>query len=205
MRLRRKIFSKITDKLLTKYLLACIILFGVLMCRNLRQRGVLMLLDFKNIFLNEGVHRLADYKLDLSSVAVDGVNPMPEPVTVTAEAVNTAGAVRLIIKAEFLYSRPCDRCFSLTNTNMSLKFEHNLVVSLSGESNDDYIEIPDYTLDLDELVTTDILLELPLKYLCSEDCRGLCQSCGQNLNNGDCKCGKTAVDPRLEVLKQLLN
>ena len=164
-----------------------------------------MLLDLKNVFLNEGVHSLADYKLDLSSVAVDGVNPMPEPVAVTAEAVNTAGTVRLIIKAEFLYSRPCDRCFSLTNTNMSLEFEHNLVVSLSGDSNDDYIEVPDNTLDLDELVTTDILLELPLKYLCREDCRGLCQNCGKNLNNGECGCSKTATDPRLEVLKQLLS
>lgn len=164
-----------------------------------------MLLDLKNVFLNTGVHRLADYKLDLSSVAVDGVNPMPEPVTVRAEAVNTAGVVRLIIKAEFLYSRPCDRCFSPTDRIMSLEFEHTLVVSLSGDCNDDYIEVPDYTLNLDELVASDIILELPLKHLCREDCKGLCQSCGANLNDGDCNCSKTTTDPRLEVLKQLLN
>lgn len=164
-----------------------------------------MLLDLKNVFLNEGVHKLADYELDLSSVAVDGVNPMPKPVAVRAEAVNTAGVVRLIIKAEFLYSRPCDRCFSPSDKDMKLEFEHNLVLSLSGDSNDDYIEVPDYTLDLDELVTTDILLEFPLKHLCKDDCKGLCQSCGANLNNGDCNCSKQAVDPRLEVLKQLLN
>ncbi len=164
-----------------------------------------MLLDLKDAFLNEGVHRLADYKLDLSSVAVDGVNPMPKPVWVRAEAVNTAGVVRLIIKAEFLYSRPCDRCFSPSDRNMSLEFEHNLVTSLSGDSNDDYIEVPDYLLDLDELTTTDILLELPLKYLCSDDCKGLCQNCGANLNDGDCDCDKKTVDSRLEVLKQLLN
>ncbi len=164
-----------------------------------------MLLDVKEVFLNEGAHSLADYELDLSSVAVDGVNPMPKPVRVKAEAVNTAGAVRLIIKAEFLYSRPCDRCFSPSDRNMSLEFEHNLVTSLSGDSNDDYVETPDYMLDLDELARADILLELPLKYLCREDCKGLCQSCGANLNEGDCGCSKNAADPRLEVLKQLLN
>lgn len=164
-----------------------------------------MLLDLKDVFLTEGTHRLADYELDLSSVAVDGVNPMPKPVSVKAEAVNTAGVVRLIIKAEFLYLRPCDRCYSPISRKMLYTFEHNLAVSLSGDSDDDYIEVPDYTLDLDELVTADILLELPLKYLCKEDCKGLCQSCGANLNEGKCKCSKTTTDPRLEVLKQLLN
>ena len=164
-----------------------------------------MILELKDVFLTEGTHRLADYELDLSSVAVDGVNPMPEPVSVKAEAVNTAGVIRLIIKAEFLYSRPCDRCYLPSSRRMSYKFEHNLAVSLSGDSDDDYIEVPDYTLDLDELVTADIILELPLKYLCREDCKGLCQSCGANLNEGDCKCSKTTTDPRLEVMKQLLN
>lgn len=164
-----------------------------------------MLLDLKQVFLNEGTHDLGSYELDLSSVAVDGVNPMPKPVKLRAEAVNTAGAVKLIIKAEFLYSRPCDRCCSLTDKDMCLEFEHNLVVSLSGDSNDDYIETPDYTLDLFKLAETDILLELPLKYLCSDDCKGLCQSCGKNLNEGDCDCSKNTVDPRLEALRELLN
>lgn len=164
-----------------------------------------MLLDLKQVFLNEGTHDLGSYELDLSSVAVDGVNPMPKPVKLRAEAVNTAGTVKLIIKAEFLYSRPCDRCCSLTDKDMRLEFEHNLVVSLSGDSNDDYIETPDYTLDLFKLAETDILLELPLKYLCSDDCNGLCQSCGKNLNEGDCDCSKNTVDPRLEALRELLN
>lgn len=164
-----------------------------------------MLLDLKQVFLNEGTHDLGSYELDLSSVAVDGVNPMPKPVKLRAEAVNTAGTVKLIIKAEFLYSRRCDRCCSLTDKDMRLEFEHNLVVSLSGDSNDDYIETPDYTLDLFKLAETDILLELPLKYLCSDDCKGLCQSCGKNLNEGDCDCSKNTVDPRLEALRELLN
>ncbi len=164
-----------------------------------------MLLDLKEVFLNEGTHDLGSHELDLSSVAVDGVNPIPKPVKLRAEAVNTAGAVKLIIKAEFLYSRPCDRCYSLTDKDMRLEFEHNLVVSLSGDGNDDYIETPDYMLDLQKLAAADILLELPLKYLCSDNCKGLCPKCGKNLNEGDCGCSKDAIDPRLEALRELLN
>ena len=74
------------------------------------------------------------------------------------------------------------------------------------EEDDDVIQIgPERTLDLDELLRSDILLELPYKYLCSEDCKGLCASCGKNLNEGPCGCNLHQVDPRLEVLKKLID
>ena len=77
---------------------------------------------------------------------------------------------------------------------------------LVDETNDDYIETPDFTLELDEVVRTDLILSYPQKFFCSrgEDCRGLCPKCGKNLNEGDCGCDKTVVDPRLEILKQLM-
>ena len=58
--------------------------------------------------------------------------------------------------------------------------------------------------DLDPLITEDIFLDLPSKLLCSEDCKGLCPVCGKNRNEGDCGCEKQTVDPRLEILKQLM-
>lgn len=88
---------------------------------------------------------------------------------------------------------------------MSFQFEHTLVVSLSGSSSDDYVETPDYKLDLDELATADILLELPSKHLCKPDCKGLCPDCGADLNETACDCGKHRIDPRLEALKDLMN
>ena len=73
------------------------------------------------------------------------------------------------------------------------------------EGNDDYIETPDFTVELDEVVITDILLNLPQKNLCKEDCKGLCPTCGVNLNTGSCACSGKTVDPRLEILKQLMD
>ena len=87
---------------------------------------------------------------------------------------------------------------------MQYNFEHYLVTSLSGDQNDDYIETPDHTIDLDELLTADILLELPSKFLCSDNCKGLCPKCGANLNETTCNCTTKQIDPRLEVLKQLI-
>ena len=70
---------------------------------------------------------------------------------------------------------------------------------------DDRIEVQGYSLDLDDLIMNDILLELPTKLLCRDDCMGLCPECGKNLNDGTCSCRKETVDPRLAVLKQLLD
>jgi uncharacterized protein len=62
-------------------------------------------------------------------------------------------------------------------------------------------------LDLGDVVREQIFLALPLKSLCREDCRGLCPTCGKNLNAGDCGCPppEGSEDPRLAPLKKLLD
>lgn len=164
-----------------------------------------MVLDLKNVFQNDGEHLEQECNLNMQDIEVFGARPFTAPVDVAASVINRAGLVTLTIKANFDYSRPCDRCGSDTTKHFDYKFKHMLVVSLSGDQNDDYIELPDYSLDLDELVKADILLELPTKFLCKDDCKGLCPKCGINLNLSKCSCDNRQTDPRLEVLKQLLD
>ena len=57
------------------------------------------------------------------------------------------------------------------------------------------------TIDLDALVFEQVLLQVPMKPLCAETCRGLCEQCGANLNAESCACRPGAVDRRLEALK----
>ncbi|MDD2220922.1 MAG: DUF177 domain-containing protein [Clostridia bacterium] len=49
-----------------------------------------------------------------------------------------------------------------------------------------------------------IFLELPMKALCKEDCKGLCPDCGINLNLDSCNCAAEKIDPRLEKLKDFI-
>jgi uncharacterized protein len=56
-------------------------------------------------------------------------------------------------------------------------------------------------VDLAPLVRESLILALPTKPLCREDCRGLCPRCGVNRNAGECGCHETWSDPRLEVLR----
>ena len=64
--------------------------------------------------------------------------------------------------------------------------------------------LEDGCLDLDELFTTALVLSMDSKHVCSEDCKGLCPTCGTDLNQGPCGCRKE-IDPRLAALAQLLD
>jgi len=60
-------------------------------------------------------------------------------------------------------------------------------------------------IDLAPLVRELAWLAVPMRPLCKPDCPGLCMECGQNLNHGNCSCEVDDIDPRLSVLKQLLD
>lgn len=164
-----------------------------------------MLLSLKDIFVNDGMKSEHRYTLPLKEIDINSEYPFTSDCEVFAVVKNKTGLVTIDIDVEYEYTRPCDRCFTSVSKQMSERFSHRLVETLEGDFNDEYIETTDYKLDLDELVTTDIILSLPSKYLCKGDCQGLCQKCGHNLNLGECTCDKREIDPRLEALKQLLD
>ena len=56
---------------------------------------------------------------------------------------------------------------------------------------------------LEDVVREQVLLSLPSRTLCEPDCKGLCQHCGQNLNQTGCQCAKTPADPRWNALAGL--
>ena len=58
-------------------------------------------------------------------------------------------------------------------------------------------------LSLEDVVREQVLLSLPGRTLCTPDCKGLCPSCGQNLNSASCNCDKAAADPRWNALAGL--
>ena len=63
--------------------------------------------------------------------------------------------------------------------------------------------IDGYNLDVDKLLYNEILIGWPMKVLCSEDCKGICNTCGQNLNKGTCNCEDTSLDPRMSVIRDV--
>ena len=163
-----------------------------------------MLLQCRSLFMGEIKSLPIDTELDFSQVEFQGVYPFPETVRVTGAVNVRAGVVQLSARAVFVFHGQCDRCLSPFTQAYDVPLEHTLVATLEDEENDDYILLDQYQLDLADLTLADILLELPYKSLCRDDCRGLCPMCGKNLNEGLCGCTRQSVDPRLDVLRQLL-
>lgn len=163
-----------------------------------------MILELEPIFNNIGSQKDFDYEMSLADEDIMGFKPFSTPVKVSGTVKNTTGIVTLTAKAEFIYHGFCDRCASELNRNTVIPVEHILVASLNNDEDSSFILIEDMRLDLDELVSEDIFLGLPTKYLCDDDCKGLCSMCGKNLNEGECGC-KKPIDPRLEALNELLD
>ena len=163
-----------------------------------------MIFELEPIFNTVGASLPVDYEMDLADVPLNNVHPFTEPVHIRGEIRNRAGVVSVSAAAQFTLEMACDRCAREMRLPFDLPVEHVLVRELNDESNDELICLESARLDLDELATEDIILSLPTKFLCREDCKGLCPACGQNLNDGPCSC-KKSVDPRLEGLLQLLD
>ena len=163
-----------------------------------------MLLQCRPLFMGEVNSLPIDTELDFSKVEYQGACPMQDPVHVTGSVTVRAGVVTLSVRVGFAFYGACDRCLTPFTKTYDIPLEHTLVTTLENEENDDYILLDNYQLNLDDLVLADVLLELPYKSLCQEDCRGLCPMCGKNLNEGLCGCNRKSVDPRLAVLGQLL-
>ena len=101
----------------------------------------------------------------------------------------------------------CTRCLEAFPYQLDISFSEMYV--FSHAKIDDDIETrpfpPDGYIHLGPLFREYALLNIPIKHICSSDCKGLCLYCGENLNKGDCGHEQETIDPRMEVLKQLLD
>lgn len=163
-----------------------------------------MILDLKKLFITENYTLPIDYTVDLSDVEYSGAYPLKKPVTATGKITNKAGLITLSLKMVYVFSAPCDRCGLPTETCHTVELEKSLAPEIEGEDSDDIIIVEDLKLDLDELIFTEIVISLPMKHLCREECKGLCSICGKNLNEGSCQCETKTIDPRLSALADLL-
>ena len=162
-----------------------------------------MKMDLKQLFDIVGEKRVIDLSFDFTKEALYGQTPFQSPVWVTGQIENRAGVVRLVFRVKSVLSLRCDRCLEAFDRETEASFEHVLVQEANTDG--DYIVCEEGVLDLDELVRTDFLLELPTKVLCREDCKGLCPHCGKNLNFDSCQCKEQSIDPRWEVLSEMFS
>ena len=106
----------------------------------------------------------------------------------TVSIISRAGIVEAQLTCKVSYQAPCDRCGEEHERKYSFDIIRTIVSRLENDDTDEMTVVPDMKLDLEEFCYADIIMSLPTKHLCKEDCKGLCPSCGTNLNLGRCDC-----------------
>ena len=111
-------------------------------------------------------------------------------------------------RARALIQSPCARCLKPTETKIEAELEEAFIRDKGEdiEVDEDQYMYSGHVLELDEAVRTALLLEMPSRILCKEDCLGLCDQCGADLNINACSCQKdlTRRNP-FSALASLLN
>jgi uncharacterized protein len=98
----------------------------------------------------------------------------------------------------------CVRCLEPYEQALTVHFD-DLFEFPAGEDTDPLLTIPETAImDINPLLREYLLLDIPIQPTCSVDCKGLCPTCGGNLNEHRCQHPESDIDPRLEVLKTLL-
>jgi DUF177 domain-containing protein len=108
----------------------------------------------------------------------------------------------------------CDRCLKVIEFPVDSTFKLEYVtpedyqVQQAVELTEDDLDLSIFdgeTIDIDELVTEEILLAVPDHVLCKDDCKGICPVCGGDRNAVECDCERAETDPRWAGLKELVN
>lgn len=101
----------------------------------------------------------------------------------------------------------CDVC--LDSFQFDVKDKVDLILTadpdLADREDEDIYPVADSIsqVDISESIRQFLLLAIPFKKICKPNCRGLCPTCGTNLNKGSCSCQRDDVDPRWEALKNI--
>ncbi len=172
-----------------------------------------MELDLRPLLLGDRLLKF-DYELKPDIDSEDtasflyGVS-FPSPMKVSGDITNTAGYMRMHLTASLDYSARCARCLSEVSGSFAFDLEktvapREVLSGLDEDRLDDYAIIDNGFLDIDSRIIEQLEVEFPIRFLCRDDCKGLCSKCGKNLNEGECNCNTKEIDPRMAPLQKLL-
>lgn len=144
-----------------------------------------MIIDLKKIKRSgkDGEDFYFEYQPELELIDIPNVK-LSAPIKITGN-VTLTGEHSCYIDGEvdFSVDGECTRCLKQTTNRYVVEFSE-----MADSQAEDGYPVKNDTVDLTKIVDDVVLMNVPLSFLCSEDCKGICLNCGANLNDGECKC-----------------
>lgn len=127
-----------------------------------------------------------------------------DPVEARLRVESVMEGVLVTGRVEAATAQDCARCLRSFAGEVGLEVVELYVAPGHEVSEDeDMYRVSGTEIDLEPMLRDALALALPLKPLCRPECRGLCATCGKDLNEGSCDCREETVDPRWEALSEL--
>jgi len=160
-------------------------------------------LELIDIFSNSGA--VSEFEGDMNFGEISELSVSFEgPVHIKGRAENIGGQVEISAHITGKIAANCARCMKDIFKDVDFEFTERIAgKDTEIVDTDDIILLDGSEVDIAELTLNNFITVSPMKYLCKEDCKGLCPNCGADRNQTDCKCDENAIDPRLDVLNNL--
>ena len=163
-----------------------------------------MLLDLHEIIEVPGGQVPFQCELDLERLSFPTLESFRGPVTAQGLVKNTAGVLGLTAGVRADMTVRCDRCAKPVDVVLTPHFTATLQADAEDADSENIFPLEGDSADVGDVLETLFILNMDQKFLCREDCKGLCPTCGKDLNDGPCGC-RQQIDPRMAVLGRLLD
>ncbi len=122
---------------------------------------------------------------------------------VSGQIKDMGGYMQLSAVCHVSYKTQCARCLKELEGECRIEFVRSVATKLESENEEEeYLLVNENSaVSIDEAISEELYLSLPLRSLCKDDCLGLCPKCGCNKNEKECTCQTKEIDPRWAVLK----
>ncbi|MCL1896952.1 MAG: DUF177 domain-containing protein [Clostridiales bacterium] len=152
-----------------------------------------MIMEIGHLKDDPGEYEYYDFAFSLEDSEEDCI--MLTPVKVTGSVTFGGNMFLLSGQVSAKVRLLCSRCLA--------PVDQDLVFAFDEEYEEDEFPEEDAVIDLEDVASQIWVTSVPMQTLCDEECKGLCAQCGKNLNEGECDCTGSEVDPRLEILRTL--
>lgn len=150
-----------------------------------------------------GEKRTVEFLYEIPLDYSDNGYEVSDGVQISGSIKDMGGFILLEAECRAKYNTVCARCLTPISGECSITFSRPVATGLASDNEEEeYLLVNENgCVNIDEPASEELLLSLPFRSLCSEDCKGLCPKCGCNKNVTECECITREIDPRWAALK----
>ena len=164
-----------------------------------------MIINLSEVIKDIDAKIILDNDIDIQNAEFMGENfVFTKPLHINGSITNNTKSLELSGKVTGEMEVQCARCRKPMKVPVEFAVLEVIMQDNGEVDNEDIIVITGEEIDVNDIILNSFLMNVEEKYLCSEDCKGLCSRCGKDLNLGDCGCDEDNIDPRWAKLAEIM-